>query len=146
MYILFEMLTVFYKYKRLYERRCCEIMKKNDLRISDLDILFFIANSGRKNLAKDIVDIGMSKANVSKSVDHLHQKKLVVLSEDPEDRRCIHIEVAKEAAPLIGEITAIREELARNLLDGVKQEDETVIVKVMQQIGDNINMELLNLS
>ena len=71
---LFDMLTVVYKYKRLYERRCQAITKKYDLRVTDIDILYYVAHSGPRNLSRDIVDMGMSKANVSKSVEHLYQK------------------------------------------------------------------------
>lgn len=140
---LFEMLPVIYKYKKLHEKRCCEILKKYDLRIADLDILFYFAHSGTKNLSKDVVDIGMSKANVSKSVDHLRQKKLVFLKEDQEDRRCVHIEVAEAAWPIVQEIGVIREEMGKKLFQGVSQIDMESMERVMKQISRNMNSELV---
>jgi len=142
MFNLFDMLTVLYKYKKLYEKRCCGLMKKYGLRTADLDILFYIAHSGSRNLSKDIVDIGMSKANVSKSVDHLRKKELVTLSEDPEDRRCVHIETTESALSVILELRAIREDMAESLYQDISEEDRGIAVKVMRMIGDNANKEL----
>ncbi|MDL2300897.1 MarR family winged helix-turn-helix transcriptional regulator [Lachnospiraceae bacterium OttesenSCG-928-D06] len=81
-------------------------MKRYDLRITDLDILFYIAHSG----SKDIVDIGMSKANVSKSVNHLRKENLVTLSEDQEDRRCVHIMITEDAHSIMRELDCIKKE------------------------------------
>lgn len=145
MYNLFDMLTVVYKYKKLYERKCCGIMKKYDLRIADLDILYYVAHSGQKNLAKDIADMGMSKANVSKSVEHLRRRGFVMLSEDTEDRRCLHIEVTREAQPVIRDITQVRRELGGSLSQGISQEDKEAVVRVMRQIGRNMNSELMKM-
>lgn len=140
-----DMLTIIYRYKKLYERRCCELMKQLDLRIADLDILFFVSHSGPKNFAKDIVDMGMSKSNVSKSVEHLRKNGYVVLSEDQEDRRCVHIEITKKAAPVVRELEIIREEMGRNLLKGVSEADKSIIIRIMYQIGENMNTELNNM-
>ena len=145
MYNLFDMLTVVYKYKKLYERKCSSVMKKYDLRIADLDILYYIAHSGRKNLARDIADTGMSKANVSKSVEHLRRKGLVALSEDAEDRRCLHIEATDAALPVIHDIAMVREEMGESLSRGIAQEDKEAVVRVMSQIGENMNSELMNM-
>ena len=145
MYNLFDMLTVVYKYKKLYEKKCSEIMRKYELRIADLDTLYYIAHSGQKNLAKDIADMGMSKANVSKSVEHLRRKGMVVLSEDEEDRRCLHIEVTEEAQPVIHDITRVRMEMGDTLSQGIEEADKEAVVRVMRQIGQNMNSELMKL-
>lgn len=143
---LFSMLTVVYKYKKLYEKRCCAVMKEYDLKIADLDILYYIAHSGPRNMARDIVDLGMSKANVSKSVDHLRKKGLVILTEDQEDRRCIHIEMTGKAEPVIREVTAIRSQMGDKLLSGIAGEDVEAVIRVMRQIGKNMNEELIDMS
>lgn len=139
---LFTMLTVIYKYKKLYEKKCCEIMKDYNLRIIDLDILYYIANCGPRNLAKDIVDLGMSKANVSKSVDHLRRKGLVRLKEDSEDRRCVHIEVMPSALPVIERVTTVRQAMEECLSKEITHQDRETAAKVLFQIGENMNDEL----
>ena len=142
MYNLFDTLTVIHKYKRLYEKRCQGIMKKYDLRIADIDVLYYVAHCGEKNLAKDIVDEGMSKANVSKSVEHLHQKGYVHLNADREDRRCVHIVLAAEAEPIIADIEFIRRSMGDSLSVGIAEEDRTAIVRVIRQLCENMNQEL----
>lgn len=142
---LFEMLTVVYKYKKLYEKRCCEIMKEYDLRVVDLDILFYVAHSGHRNLAKDIVDMGMSKANVSKSVEHLRQKGLVILSEDREDRRCVHIVITPCAEPVVEKIAQVRREMCSSLMEGITESDKNTLLRVMHQIEENMNTEWMDM-
>ena len=139
---LFDMLTVVYKYKKLDERRCQRIVREYDLRVADIDILYYVAHSGPKNLSKDIVDMGMSKANVSKSVEHLRKKGLVELTEDKEDRRCVHIELTSEAHTVIKEAVKIRRELGQCLLKGVGEADREAVFRVLRQINENMAQEL----
>ncbi|MBQ2803035.1 MAG: MarR family transcriptional regulator [Lachnospiraceae bacterium] len=141
MYNLFDTLTVIQKYKKLYEKRCHGLMKKYDLRIADLDILYYVAHSGEKNLAKDIVDEGMSKANVSKSVENLHQKGYVHLNADKDDRRCVHIEVTQAAAPIIAEIEFIRRNMGEALSVGIAENDRKAVARVMHKLCENMDME-----
>lgn len=142
MYNLFDTLTVIYKYKKLYERHCQELMKKYDLRIADIDVLYYVTHSGGKNMAKDIADEGMSKANVSKSVEHLHQKGLVALCADREDRRCVHIEPTEGAKDIIIEVERIRKNMGNHLSEGISQEERETVVRVMRKLCDNMSQEL----
>ena len=142
MYNLFDTLTVIYKYKKLYERHCQELMKKYDLRIADIDVLYYVAHAEGKNMAKDIADEGMSKANVSKSVEHLHSKGLVELCADKEDRRCVHIEPTKEAQDIITEVEKIRKHMGISLSEGISKEDRETVVRVMHKLCDNMEQAL----
>lgn len=142
MYNLFDTLMVLYKYKKLYEKRCQNIMKKYDLRIADIDVLYFVANSQGKDLSRDVVDCGMSKANVSKAVEHLHQKGLVELCEDKEDRRCVHIQPTENAGNIILEVRDIRKEMGECLSEGISEEDKSAVARVMLQLSENISTEL----
>ena len=133
-------------YEMLYEKRCQGIMKKYDLKIADIDILHYVSHAGDRNLAKDIADEGMSKANVSKSVEHLRQKGYVALHEDKEDRRCVHIELTDAAAPIILEINNIRKEMGDTLSTGISVEDRAVIARVMKQLCQNMAQELIDVA
>lgn len=142
MYNLFDTLTVIYKYKKLYEKRCQGLMKKYDLRIADIDVLYYVAHAGDKNMAKDIVDEGMSKANVSKAVEHLHHKGLVELRADKEDRRCVHIEPTEDARAVIIEVDNIRREMGNHMSEGISKEDRDAVARVMRRLCDNMSQEL----
>lgn len=142
MYHLFDTLMVIHKYKKLYEKRCQGLMKKYDLRIADIDVLYYVSHAGTKNLSRDIVDEGMSKANVSKSVEHLHRKGYVTLAEDREDRRCIHIALTDMAEPIVMEIDSIRREMGTTLAVGISQEDKEATFRVMEQLCINMSHEL----
>lgn len=142
MYHLFDTLTVIYKYKKLYERHCQDLMKKYDLRIADIDVLYHVAHAEGRNLAKDIVDDGMSKANVSKAVEHLHRKGLVDLVADKEDRRCVHIDPTEKAQDIIVEVERIRRNMGSSLSEGIPQEDRETVIRVLHQLCDNMTQEL----
>ena len=142
---LFDVLTVVYKYKKLYEKNCQALMKKYDLKVADIDILYYVSRSGHRDLARDIVDEGMSKANVSKAVEHLHSKGYVTLQEDGEDRRCIHIKPTESAVPIILEIEVIRSGMAKTLSKGIAPEDREIVTRVMRQLCENISGELTEL-
>lgn len=142
MYDLFNTLAIVHKYRKLYERRCQGLMKKYDLRIADIDVLYYVAHSGQKNLAKDIADEGMSKANVSKSVEHLHRKGLVELCADKDDRRCVHIEPTEDAREIILEVENIRKEMGNSLTTGISPQDREAVTRVMYQINNNMSHEL----
>lgn len=139
---LLDALTVIYKYKKLYEKQCQRLMKEYNLRVADLDILHYVAHSGQKNLSKDIVDYGMSKANVSKSVEHLRQIGLVELREDREDRRCVHIEPTAAAAEVIEEVAQVRRNMAQILGRNISGEDREALLRVMKQLNYNVSEEL----
>lgn len=146
MYDLADMLTVIYKYKKLYEKRCSGIMKQHDLKAVDIDILYYITHSGSRNLSKDIVDMGISKAHVSKSVDHLRQKGFVVLLEDQEDRRCLHIEPTGSAREMAQEIGEIRARIQEEISKGLTEEDKEAVVRAVQKLSQNINREIAEMS
>lgn len=139
---ILDILTAFYKYKKVYEKRCQVIMKQYDLRLADIEILYYVSQAGSKNMAKDIVDLGMSKANVSKSVDHIREKGYVTLYEDKEDRRCVHIEVTEAAEPILQEVRQIRKEMGKALTEGIPRENIDTMKRVMQQMQQNLSREL----
>lgn len=139
---LSEMLTIVYKYKKLYERRCQELMKEYDLRMADIDILYYVAHSGQKNLSRDIADMGMSKANVSKSVEKLHRMGFVTLIEDQEDRRCVHITPTSLAEDIICQVALIRKSMGRSLMRGISDQDRAAVARVLKQIDCNMEEEL----
>ena len=139
---ILDILTAFYKYKKVYEKRCQVIMKEYDLRLADIEILYYVSQAGSKNMAKDIVDLGMSKANVSKSVERIREKGYVSLHEDKEDRRCVRIEVTEAATPILEEVRQIREEIGKSLSEGITGENIDTLKQVMHQMQLNLSREL----
>lgn len=142
MYNLFDTLAVIYKYKKLYEKRCQELMKKYDLRIADIEVLYYLSRAGDRNMAKDIVDAGMSKATVSKVVEHLHGKGLVELCADKEDRRCVRIEPTEAAGIIVMEVESIRRDMGKHMSEGISREDREAMARVMRQLSENMSREL----
>ena len=139
---ILDILTAFYKYKKVYEKRCQVIMKEYDLRLADIEVLYYVSRAGSKNMARDIVDLGMSKANVSKSVERIREKGYVTLYEDKEDRRCVHIEVTEAAGPILRAVRKIREEMGKSLSGNIPQEKIDTMKQVVCQMQLNLSKEL----
>lgn len=131
------------KCRRVYEKKCIGIMKKYDLRFSDLDILYHISIAGDRNLAKNLVSKGMSKANVSMSVENLKRKSLINLEEDEEDRRCLRINLTEDADPILEEVRAVKEEINNIIFQGINEEERATLGRVRARMEKNIQKEFL---
>ena len=74
---LFELRITAMKLRKIYDMKCTEIMEKYELRRADVDILWLIYRSGNDKTARAIAETGMSKANISKSIENLKINNLI---------------------------------------------------------------------
>lgn len=138
-----DILVLAQKCRRVYEKKCIVIMKKYDLRFSDLDILYFLSIAGDRNLAKNLVDKGMSKANVSMSVENLKRERLIESEEDEEDRRCLRIHLTEKALPILKEVIEVKKKINNILFDGITEEDSDTLISAIVKMDNNIQKEFM---
>lgn len=138
-----DLLIFAQKCRRVYEKKCIGIMKKYDLRFSDLDILYHLSIAGDRNLAKNLVSKGMSKANVSMSVENLKKGSLINLEEDEEDRRCLRINLTEKAYPILKEVKAVKEEINNIIFRGITADECDTLERVRSRMEKNIQEEFL---
>lgn len=136
-----DLLIFAQKCRRVYEKKCTGIMKKYDLRFSDLDILYHLSIAGDRNLAKNLVSKGMSKANVSMSVENLKRESLINLEEDEEDRRCLRINLTEKAYPILKEVKAVKEEMNNIIFRGITADECDTLERVRSRMEKNIQEE-----
>lgn len=136
-----DLLIFAQKCRRVYEKKCIGIMKKYDLRFSDLDILYHLSIAGDRNLAKNLVSKGMSKANVSMSVENLKRESLINLEEDEEDRRCLRINLTEKAYPILKEVKAVKEEMNNIIFRGITADECDTLERVRSRMEKNIQEE-----
>ncbi|HIU74874.1 MAG TPA: MarR family transcriptional regulator, partial [Candidatus Pelethocola excrementipullorum] len=105
--------------------------------------LYHISIAGDRNLAKNLVSKGMSKANVSMSVENLKRKSLINLEEDEEDRRCLRINLTESAYPILEEVKAVKAEINNIIFQGITEEERATLEKVRVRMEKNIQKEFL---
>lgn len=138
---LFELRITALKIKKIYDMKCTEIMKKYEIRRADVDILWMIYRSGNDKTARAIAATGMSKANISKSIENLRSNNLISLEPDISDRRYMHIHLKTEAYDIIDEIAKIKTKINNDLFAGISAEEKEIFKRIRNQLEHNINIQ-----
>jgi DNA-binding MarR family transcriptional regulator len=132
-----------HQFKKLYEKKYDEIMRKYNLRKIEIEILYFISNCGEHNTAKDIANLQyISKAHISNSIDDMTHKKYLSIIEDSQDRRYLHLSLTEAAKPVIEEIEMVRNQLFEILFQGISEDERQLIHNISKRIVKNIGEEL----
>ncbi len=138
---LFELRVTAMKLKKIYDMKCTEIMERYELRRADVDILWLIYRSGNDKTARAIAATGMSKANISKSIENLKINNLISLEPDKSDRRYVHIHLKTAAYAVIEEIVKIKTKINSDLFAGISQEEKETFTKIRNRLEENINTQ-----
>ena len=138
----FDMLVTGQQFRKIMEKRCDRLSIKYHVRLVEMDILCYLSKAGIRDTARDIMaDMHISKAHISKSVEHLKDRGYLMLEEDEKDRRCIHLCITEKAKPLIREFAAERKQFLEKLFEGVTKEEKEVMLRTMTKILSNLNKE-----
>ena len=129
--------------RKLLEKKSEVLVQKYGVRNVELEILLFLYHSSCGDTAKDIVEQkNLSKAHISKSVDNLRAKGFVVLIEDDNDRRKIHIELTQKAEEAAKEMLEVHNDCKRIIMRYVTEEEKAVMDRVMQKMLRSLDEEL----
>lgn len=139
----FESLFMGQQMKKLCELQYEELMKKYSLRQIELEILYFLGKSSALRVAKEIVDNwNVSKAHVSKSIEHLREGGYLNVTKSQEDYRLTHLEITEKGKSLVREIARCKNNVSDILYKGVTREEKEVLLQVAVKMKTNISMEL----
>ncbi|HOO79917.1 MAG TPA: MarR family transcriptional regulator [Lachnospiraceae bacterium] len=142
MYTEYEIVDAGVQVKRRMERYCEKLMEQTGLRKIELDLLFFLAHSSNQNTAHDLaVRQHISKAHISKSIEHLKLGEYIVLVPDAQDHRCIRIELTAQSESLIKEYELLRHQFLQELFDGVTEDEINALKCVLYKILQNVRIE-----
>ena len=129
--------------KKLIARKVEPIMQECDLRPVELDVLVFLHGEKSIDTATGIIQKKhLSKAHISKSVEHLHAKGYIRLREDENDLRILHIRLTERSEELVGKVIRVYEECRDIMQRGILPEEMEIVKKVLAKINRNINQEL----
>lgn len=128
------------QFKKLLEAQSMELRQKYDMKKAELEILYFLSRCGKDNTSTDIHrQLMMNRGHISQAVDRLCRRKFIIAIPDKNDRRYVHYEILDSAREIIAEITRKREEMNRQLLNGVSEEELRVFREVSAKIRGNID-------
>lgn len=122
-------------YARLMEPLC----KKWELTRNELDVLLFLANNPVYDRAVDIVNNrGLSKSHVSLSINSLESRGLLLRTEDPNDRRTVHLQLTEAAMPIAEAGQMAQKRFFSYLHQGVTREQIDLMVDFARKVNENI--------
>lgn len=137
-----DVLTGGQLFRKILEKRCEKLNEYYGVRLVEMDILDFLSRAGIHDTAKDIMcELHISKAHISKSVENLRCKGYLILTEDTEDHRCIHLSITEKAKPLLRAFVAERNRFQEILFAGVTDEEKEILFRATRKIVSNLNRE-----
>ncbi|MGE7667163.1 MarR family winged helix-turn-helix transcriptional regulator [Ureibacillus composti] len=86
--------------------------------------------------------VGKDQGNVTRILELLEKGGLVKRTPNPADKRSSLVFLTEEGKGITENLIPIDEELHRNALNGLSEEDLTVFKKVISKINENIKKEL----
>ena len=123
---------------RLYDKMLKKVCTEHDLTVIEADIISFLQNNPGKDTAADIVELrGLSKGAVSKAVECLLQKSLLVRVPHLEDRRKILLKIMPEAGPVTESINEVKEEFVGTILEGFTKEELEMQSQFLDRLFEN---------
>ena len=82
--------------------------------------------------------VNKTPANITRILDRLEQKNLVIRRSNPKDRRGTHVFLTPQGSRLIEEVFAIFESFSSQLTQGTTEKEQLVAKNVLNKIGRNI--------
>lgn len=140
---LSEGLTTSWLFQRLYSQKIGEAALKHNISKTEADILLFLFNNPRYDTAKDIVNIrGIAKSYVSRSIEALTEKNFIILRQDREDRRVVHLGLTGEALKILKDLSRVQKEIFILVTKDIPEKRKKEVALAFRQISRNIKEAL----
>lgn len=128
------------QFRRLMEKELEPVQKEYGIYRIDMEILLYLNTAGERDTSKDILELRLfTRGHISQSLSRLQKKGYVVMEQDRRDRRCTHNHLTAEAMDVIGKLRQVYEKVHSIVLNGVTEDELTVLAGVAQKVGRNIN-------
>ena len=127
------------KFKKLLEEQSMELRQKYNMKKVELEILYFLSHCEGRNTSTDIhYQLTMNRGHISQAVDSLCKRQFIAAIPDKEDRRYVHYELLDSARVIVAEMTEMREEMNRRILEGISEDEMQIFRNVAFKIKKNI--------
>lgn len=129
-------LLVSNRIKKYYYSCFRALVKESGLNQNEIDVLLFLANNKDYNSAKYIVDMrGMTKSQVSQSVDELCKAGYIKKFLDDSDRRNTLLYLLPKAKQIVKKAQSIQNNVFRSLFAKCDDNDIYELQQITQKIS-----------
>ena len=102
---------------------------------AEADVLLFLSNNPQYNAARDVVrHRGFSKTYVSRAVEQLSARGMLVVETSPMDRRLQHLRLTAAAAEPVRRLRRAQLDFFAWLTDGLAEDDVAASYRVLGRI------------
>ncbi len=127
-----------------YLQECiAPVCKEYHLTGTQVTVLLFLYNNPERNTATDIIKYSrMAKANISKAVEHLIRRDLLMRTRDAQDRRVVHLCLTTNAACIMPDLIGAAEQYLRGVFADFTPEELHTFSEFMTRMADNAESRL----
>lgn len=132
------MLSYFSQIRRVYAQEIHLRFKDENFSPNEISILILLSNNTSINTSSQLTLIlGVSKGLISRSIDSLLSRGLIVCLPDTKDKRIQRIQLTKEATPLLRRLQKEIDQINEILLQDISEEEisqmETTMIKIIER-------------
>ena len=132
------MLSYFSQIRRVYAQEIHLRFKDENFSPNEISILILLSNNTSINTSSQLTLIlGVSKGLISRSIDSLLSRGLIICLPDTKDKRIQRIQLTKEATPLLLRLQKEIEQINEILLQDISEEEisqmETTMIKIIER-------------
>ena len=126
-------------FRRYYENSFQDLLEEFGLTRLEAVILLFLHNNPDFNTARDIVELrGLSKSNVSTSLEALRLRQYLTIRPDPDSRRVRRIFLREEKRDVVEALARRQQETLGRLTDGFSPEELAEMQRYLDRMEENI--------
>lgn len=129
------------KLEKLYRSCLQDAAAGYQLSPNETAVLLFLCHyAPEQDTATDIAQSrGISKALVARSVDGLHRRGFLACERDESDRRVVHLRLCGEGAAAAAQLQKSCWEVARQLRQGISDEELLTVHRIMKKMQRNLD-------
>jgi MarR family transcriptional regulator for hemolysin len=117
--------------------------KEYHLTGTEMTVLLFLYNNPEKNTATDIIKFSrMAKANISKAVEHMIRRDLLVRTRDAQDRRVVHLCLTETALCMMPDLLGAAEQYLRGIFADFSPEEMHMFSEFNTRMAANAESRL----
>ncbi len=133
-----EWLGRLYILEQYLEECIAPVCHEYHINATEMTVLLFVHNNPQKNTARDVIEYSrLAKANISKAVEHLMRRDLLVRVRDSQDRRLMHLCLTETAERIMPDLHAAAEKYLRGLFADFSPEELYAYTQFNVRIGKN---------
>lgn len=138
--LLIAMAKSIKKYNKYLDNKIKEEYSDMQLSPNEIQIIIYLMRNKNYNTAKEIcIYTNVSKSLVSRSINMLEKKKIIISEQDKQDKRNIRLFLTKESESLQRFVEKQTKEFFQKALEGIEEREYALTIQVFEKIYKNVN-------